>query len=410
MMMDARKGAIGAAELDQLSGQVENVVMQLKQVLRQGGITEHGLERGEARRLSLREIGADFLDLSASRVSQIASGLEGIQSRASAEGPKKAKNYTLADLVRIREAAGRHRYRKPGEPLVSVGILNFKGGVAKSTTTAHLAHHLALHGYRTLAIDCDPQATLSTLFGIHPDLELGLNDTLVPYFAGHEKGLEYCIRETEVPTLSVIPANVNLAEADQHLPARQMNETRAGSSWVYWNVLREGIAAVQDRFDVVLLDCPPSFSYLTTVALQAADALIVPMRPSMPDFASSAQFMRMFAEAQKGFDEYAVQPKSFDWLRVLITLGERNAACREMEDYIRAAYGDLVLPQTFPYMSAVATAAKSMRTVYDVGRGAVDSRALAKATRIVDLVCAQIEEMILETRERMSESVVEAAA
>lgn len=407
MMTDVRGAAIGAGGLDQISAQAESVVMQLKQVLRQGGVAELSLDRSEARRFSLRDIAADYLDLSPSRVSKIAAGLDGLPKAS--DGPKKSKNYTLADLVRIREAAGRHRYRKPGEPLVTVGVLNFKGGVAKSTTAAHLGHHLALHGYRTLAIDCDPQATLSTLFGIHPDLDLGIEDTLVPYFAGQEEGLEYCIRQTEVPTLSVIPANVNLAEADQHLPARQTREATAGSPWLYWNTLRDGIARVQDRFDVVLLDCPPSFSYLTTVALQAADALVVPMRPSMPDFASSAQFMRMFAEAQRGFDEYTDKPKTFDWLRVLVTLGERNAACREMEDYIRAAYGDLVLPQTFPYMSAVATAAKSMRTVYDVGRGAVDSRALAKATRVVDLVCAQIEELILESRERLSERL-EAAA
>lgn len=380
-----------ADTLIQLSHRVGRMVQKAKDY-------EHD-KQAPARMVSLREI-ADHLGVSHTAVQNAASELAAageISVREPARGP--VRQYTLADQIRIREAMGLAKHRGPDQPCVVLGIMNFKGGVAKSTTTAHLTHYLALQGYRVLAIDCDPQATLSTLFGIHPDVQLSTEDTLVPYFIGEQASLDYCIRSTPLPNVSVIPANVGLAEADLQLPARQMRERNAGTSWTYMSSLAEGLKTVEDRFDVVLIDCPPSFSYLTTVATQACSALLVPMRPSMPDFASSAQFMRMFGGFQADADVFLPQPKAYEWIRVLITLGENNNACADMEAVIRKAYEDLVLDDRFPYLAAVAGAAKQMRTIYDIARKEADSRQLAKATLMVDMFCASIEKLILQVRE-----------
>ncbi len=69
-------------------------------------------------------------------------------------------------------------HRHKGEHLQILGIANFKGGSAKTTTSLHLAHYLGLHGYRVLAIDLDPQASLSAMFGAQPEIDVGENETV----------------------------------------------------------------------------------------------------------------------------------------------------------------------------------------------------------------------------------------
>lgn len=380
-----------ADDLMALSDRVGSIVM---------GAKKFAHAQGDGRRVSLREI-AESLNVSHTAVNKIAATLP---SRASVDvRPGRTYQYSLADATQIRDVMDLNQHRGPGEPCVTLGIMNFKGGVAKSTTAAHAAEHLALRGLRVLAIDCDPQATLSTLFGIHPDIELDEGDTLVPWFEGEQSTLDYCIRRTEIPTLSVIPANVGLANADFVLPARQRDErTKGNRDWFYMTSLAEGIRTVEANYDVVVLDCPPSMSYLTTTATQACDALLIPMRPSMPDFASSAQFIRMFGTFQSESDGLLNRTKGYDWMRVLITLGENNNTSLEMEDIIRMAYGNMVMPQKFPYLTAVATAAKRMRTIYDVSRADIDSRQLAKATMVIDELCSAIEGLVLRTRARLS--------
>lgn len=389
--------ALGAEDLVALGDRVGRVVMRAKDFAHPTNA------QGEGRRVSAREI-AELIGVSHSAINKVVGALR--EKLAGDARPGRTYTYTLPDVIEIRAAMERTMRRKPGEPCVTLGIMNFKGGVAKSTTTAHLAQYLALHGYRVLAIDCDPQGTLSTLFGIHPDIDLGAEDTLVPFFGGHERSLHYCIRATEIPTLSVIPANVGLAEADLILPARQRDERANGNRWFYMTALVEGIQSIEQDYDVILLDCPPSMSYLTTVATQACDALLVPMRPSMPDFASSAQFIRMFGGFQGDVDAILNREKRFDWVRVVVTLGEKNNTSVEMEEIIRRAYGDLVLAQRFPYMTAVATASKRMRTIYDVNRADVPGRQLTAAQSIVDQMCSAVEDLLQLTRSRKVKSAM----
>ena len=83
--------------------------------------------------------------------------------------PNGRRYYTLEDLTHIRSALGIHVGKQPDEDAVVLAVQNFKGGVGKSTITKHLADYLALHGYRVLVIDCDPQASTTTMFDIQPE-------------------------------------------------------------------------------------------------------------------------------------------------------------------------------------------------------------------------------------------------
>ena len=75
-----------------------------------------------------------------------------------------------------------------------MAIQNFKGGVGKSTITAHLAQYLSLRGYRVCVLDCDPQGSSTSLFGVNPDCDLDVQDTLHPFFHGDRQNLEYAVR------------------------------------------------------------------------------------------------------------------------------------------------------------------------------------------------------------------------
>ncbi|KAF0205801.1 MAG: hypothetical protein FD172_4024, partial [Methylocystaceae bacterium] len=96
------------------------------------------------------------------------------------------RSYSVEDIQNIRQildqsSRGDRRYlphRIEGEHLQIITVMNFKGGSGKTTTSAHLSQYLALHGYRVLAIDLDPQASLSALFGSQPELDVGPNETL----------------------------------------------------------------------------------------------------------------------------------------------------------------------------------------------------------------------------------------
>jgi chromosome partitioning protein len=116
------------------------------------------------------------------------------------------RSYSVEDIQNIRRildqsARGDRRYlphRIEGEHLQIITVMNFKGGSGKTTTSAHLSQYLALHGYRVLAIDLDPQASLSALFGSQPELDVGPNETLYGAirYDEHRRSISEVVRGT----------------------------------------------------------------------------------------------------------------------------------------------------------------------------------------------------------------------
>ncbi|WEQ50952.1 AAA family ATPase (plasmid) [Komagataeibacter oboediens] len=129
--------------------------------------------------------------------------------------------YTLEQVNDMRGIFGTRPWRDPGDPPAIIAVQNFKGGVGKSTVAVHLAQYLAIQGYRVALIDCDSQASATTLFGYVPDLDLTEDETLYPFLRHDERSsLSYALKPTHFDGLYLIPSNLRLFQSEYEIAAR----------------------------------------------------------------------------------------------------------------------------------------------------------------------------------------------
>ena len=138
------------------------------------------------------------------------------------------RSYSIEDIDALRrdlDSAGKgaRRYvphRRNAEALQVISVMNFKGGSGKTTTAAHLAQYLAFRGYRVLAIDLDPQASMSTLFGHQPELDVGDNETIFGAirYDSDRRPMPEIVRATYIPNLHIVPGQLELMEFEHETP------------------------------------------------------------------------------------------------------------------------------------------------------------------------------------------------
>ena len=145
-----------------------------------------------------------------------------------------------------------------------IAVANQKGGVGKTTTSVNLAASLAEKGKCVLLIDADPQGNATSGFGVDKnDLEYTLYELII-----EECGIRDCIMEDVIPGVSIIPSNVNLAAAEIELVNVDRKEF----------ILKNEIDYVSDKYDYILIDCPPSLNILTLNAMTTANSILVPIQ------------------------------------------------------------------------------------------------------------------------------------
>lgn len=281
--------------------------------------------------------------------------------------------------------------RPEGADGITITIGNFKGGVTKTTTALTLAQGLSLRGHRVLVIDCDPQGSLTTLFGLLPDSEVSMEETVLPLFSGEQEEIGYAIRPTYWDGIDLVAAASFLFSAEFVLPAKQSKD----STFEFWNVLNYGIERARLEYDVILIDTPPALSYTTINALMASDGIIMPLPPSALDFASSAQFWDLFSDLTTQLIRNRGGAKEFAFIDILLAKVEASDSSSSfVREWIAAAYTDKVLPVEIPKTAAASTASAEFGTVYDSSPENASTRTFKRAfeayDRFVELVESQV--------------------
>lgn len=299
----------------------------------------------------------------------------------------RRERYTLAQLNDMRGVFGTRPYRSAGDPCCVVAVQNFKGGVGKSTLAVHLAQYLAIRGYRVALVDCDSQASATTLFGYVPDLDLDEDDTLYPFLREDERtSLDYALRKTHFDGLELIPANLRLFNSEYELAARM-----ARGSGALLDRLKSGIDSISDRFDVIVMDPPPALGAISLSVLRAANALVVPVPPTVMDFSSTAAFLSMLDETIEELAERGLAPE-LQFLRFVGSKVDENKSMqKELLQLMRTLFGHAMVRTPLKDSAEIDNATARLMTVYELDGPATSSAVRNRCLAYLDGVNSEIE-------------------
>jgi chromosome partitioning protein len=381
-----RQGAEISRRLDQL--RLERFPPNAKKTLRQFAMAEvaHylGVSPNNLKRLHLEGKGPVPTTGSGGRRSYTAEQMQELRFYLDKNGKSDAKKYVP--------------HRKPGEKLQVLAVVNFKGGSGKTTSATHLAQHLALTGHRVLAIDLDPQASMSALHGFQPELDKNPSLYDCIRYDDERKPITNVILPTNFPGLDIIPANLELQEYEYDTPLA-MQTTGEGKR--FFTRLGKALADVDDRFDVVVIDCPPQLGYLTLTALTAATSVLITVHPQMLDLMSMSQFLLMLGNITKTIKRAGADVQ-MDWLRYLITRYESTDIPQaQMLGFMQSMLAEEILHSPMVKSTAISDAGLTKQSLYEVERANFTRETYDRAIECMDAVNFEIQGLIHRAWGRM---------
>ena len=318
-----------------------------------------------------------------------------------------AKWFTLDEVLRLRAHFSQQGsksksylpYRPAGQPAKMVAVANFKGGVGKTSTAAHLAMSAALDGYKVLVIDLDSQGSMTSIFGgkvtdewqtVFPllarhyaqhlrienqrRLDRGeaptpLDDTLTEALEVDPKSL---IQSTHWPNIDLIGAQLNLYWAEFQVPVWRMG----ARGWKLWDALSQSLeeGGILNDYDIIFLDTPPALGYLTINGLAAADILLVPLGASFLEFDSTGRFFDMLHATFGSIEEaenmaaraLGREGLRFEWdaVRAVVTRFDGTQQA-ELAALMQAYLGPTLSPHRQDFTALIGQAGEQVQGIYE---------------------------------------------
>ncbi|HEX4021770.1 MAG TPA: ParA family protein [Acidobacteriaceae bacterium] len=243
-----------------------------------------------------------------------------------------------------------------------IAVVNQKGGVGKTTTAINLSAAFALEGLKCLLIDCDPQANSTGGLGFERD---GDRHSVYDLLLGNATAPDITL-DTSVERLRLIPSSKHLIGANIELVQAENRALR----------LKEAMAAERNKYDFVVLDCPPALDLLTLNALVAADSLLIPMQAEYFALEGVSELVNTLERVRD-----SLHPELVIEGVVLTMYDERTNLAQQVTENLRGFFGDKLLKTTIPRNIRVAEAPSHGKPVqaYDArSRGAESYMELAR--------------------------------
>ncbi|OCX66419.1 chromosome partitioning protein [Thioclava sp. SK-1] len=357
--------------------------------------------------------------------------------QGTSESEGGAKWFTLDEVLRLRahfaaegsKAKEYRPYRPKGLAAKMVAVANFKGGVGKTSTAAHLAMSAALDGYKVLVIDLDSQGSMTSIFGGKVADEW---ETVFPLLARHYASYQQkanqgridrgeaavpldetltealkirapeIIQKTHWPNIDLIGAQLNLYWSEFQIPVWRMQ----GRGWKLWDALTDTLEAdgVLDDYDIVFLDTPPALGYLTINGLAAADILLVPLGASFLEFDSTGRFFDMlhstFASIEDGENMAARalgrEEMNFQWdaVRAVVTRFD-GAQQGELASLMQAYLGRTLSPHKQDFTALIGQAGEQVNGIYEADYRDFNRETYVRGRQTFDATYAAFKRLLL---------------
>ena len=354
-------------------------------------------------------------------------------------GEGNSKWFTLDEVLLLRDhfategAAGREYrpWRPEGLPAKVVAVANFKGGVGKTSTAAHLAMSAALDGYKVLVVDLDSQGSMTSIMGgtvadewstafplLAKDYARAMRDENRVREAADRPPLPFdetltealtvsardVIQPTHWPNIDLLGAQLNLYWAEFQIPVWRMNLR----SWALWDALSNALVneRVVDDYDIIFLDTPPALGYLTINALSAADILLVPLGASFLEFDSTGRFFDMlhstFSSVEEGENTArrrdGLPEIRFEWdaVRAIVTRFDAGQQT-DLANVIQAYFGDFMTTYRQEVTAMVGQAGEQVNGIYEADYREFNRDTYVRGRETFDRTWAEVKELILGT-------------